>query len=186
MPEPRFRRRAPRRSRSFFNPYAWVGAPVLRYHSGMTERLPCHITVAAVVEHDGRFLFVEETDEGRRVLNQPAGHLDAGEDLVAAVIRETREETGLEFTPQAVLGCDLLELASGAVILRTSFCGVVDDPAQAAPRDPAIHDLHWLTPEAAGRWPLRSPLVLRTLQRYRDGLRLPLEAAGALVRTEGA
>lgn len=63
----------------------------------MTERLPCHITVAAVIERDGRFLFVEETDDGRHVLNQPAGHLDAEEHLVEAVIREVREETCLDF-----------------------------------------------------------------------------------------
>ena len=149
----------------------------------MTERLPCHITVAAVIEHEGRFLFVEETDAGQRVLNQPAGHLDTGEDLTEAVVREVLEETRLAFTPEAALGCDLLELASGAVILRVTFCGTSASAPSPPPRDPAIHDLHWLTPEMAERdWPLRSPLVMRSIQRYRDGLRLPLAAVGGLVR----
>lgn len=150
----------------------------------MTDRLPCHITVAAVIEHDGQFLFVEETDGGRRVLNQPAGHLDAGEDLVDAVVREVREETCMAFTPDATLGCDLLELAGGAVILRVTFSGAATPLPSPTPRDPAIHALHWLTPETAERdWPLRSPLVMRSIRRYREGLRLPLAAVGSLVRT---
>lgn len=149
----------------------------------MTDRLPCHITVAAVIEHQGRYLFVEETDGGRRVLNQPAGHLDAGEDLIEAVVREVREETCLAFTPEATLGCDLLELPGGAVILRAIFCGSTTPLPSSAPRDPAIHALHWLTPEEAERdWPLRSPLVMRSLRRHREGLRLPLAAVGELVR----
>lgn len=153
----------------------------------MTDRLPCHITVAAVIEREGRFLFVEETDAGRRVLNQPAGHLDAGEALTEAVIREVREETCLEFAPEAALGCDLLELASGAVILRVTFCGSATPLQSPAQRDPAIHALHWLTPEQAeGEWPLRSPLVMRSIRRYQDGLRLPLAAVGELVRTPAA
>ncbi len=151
--------------------------------AAMTDRLPCHITVAAVIEDAGRFLFVEETEAGRHVLNQPAGHLDAGEDLVAAVIREVREETCLEFQPEATLGCDLLELANGSVILRVSFCGPTRRAATPAPRDAAIHALHWLTPDEAERgWPLRSPLVLRSIQRYREGWRFPLAAVGNLVR----
>ena len=153
----------------------------------MTDRLPCHITVAAVIEREGRFLFVEETDAGRRVLNQPAGHLDADEDMIGAVIREVREETCLEFVPEAALGCDLLQVASGAVILRVTFCGPVSPVQSPAPRDPAIHALHWLAPEQAeGEWPLRSLLVMRSIRRYQDGLRLPLAAVGDLVRAPGA
>ena len=59
------------------------------------------LTVAAIIEREGRFLVVEETDgvSPERVLNQPAGHVDPGEDVLTAVIRETREETGLDFTP---------------------------------------------------------------------------------------
>lgn len=150
----------------------------------MSERLPCHVTVAAVIERDGRFLFVEESDAGGRVLNQPAGHLDAGEDLLEAVVREVREETCLDFAPQAALGCDLLELASGAVVLRVIFCGPAWTPAAPGPRDPAIHALHWLTPaEAEADWQMRSPLVLRSIRRYLHEARLPLTAVGALVRS---
>jgi 8-oxo-dGTP pyrophosphatase MutT (NUDIX family) len=150
----------------------------------MNDRLACHITVAAVIERDGRFLFVEESDAGRRVLNQPAGHLDAGEDLLEAVVREVREETCLDFAPDATLGCDLLELANGAVVLRVIFCGSVSMPADAGPRDPAIHALHWLTPaQAEANWRMRSPLVLRSIRRYLHEARLPLAAVGALMRS---
>ena len=62
------------------------------------------VTVAAVIERDGKFLFVEEIAGGRRVLNQPAGHLDPGESLVQAVAREVLEETAHRFTPTALLG----------------------------------------------------------------------------------
>ncbi|OOC10926.1 MULTISPECIES: NUDIX domain-containing protein [Thioalkalivibrio] len=148
----------------------------------MNERLRCHITVAAVIEDRGRFLFVEEEDAGLRVLNQPAGHLDPDEDLIAAVRREVREETALEFAPQHSLGCDLLRLADGAVILRVAFTGTVSTPAQPIRRDPAILATHWLDAATAlNGHRLRSPLVARSLRRWESGLRLPLESAGELV-----
>ncbi|WP_018935478.1 NUDIX domain-containing protein [Thioalkalivibrio sp. ALJ24] len=148
----------------------------------MNDRLRCHITVAAVIEDRGRFLFVEEEDAGRCVLNQPAGHLDPDEDLLGAVCREVREETALDFAPQYSLGCDLLRLAGGAVILRVAFSGSVTTPARPPERDPAILANHWLDAATAlNDWPLRSPLVARTLRRWESGLRLPLESAGELV-----
>jgi phosphatase NudJ len=148
----------------------------------MVERLRCHVTVAAVIERDGRYLFVEERVAGRRVLNQPAGHLEAGEDLRQAVIREVREETGLEFSPEAWLGCELLALSDDAVILRVAFTGRAAGGSPAAQRDPDILATHWLTTEEAADWgPLRSPLVMRSLERHQTGLRLPLEALGSLV-----
>lgn len=149
----------------------------------MVERLRCHVTVAAVIEREGRYLFVEERVAGRRVLNQPAGHLEAGEDLRQAVIREVREETGLEFIPEAWLGCDLLTLPEGAVILRVAFTGnAVGSPTPE--RDPDIVANHWLTVGEAAAWgPLRSALVMRSVERYETGLRLPLDALGSRVPT---
>jgi phosphatase NudJ len=148
----------------------------------MQDRLRCHITVAAVIPDGDRYLFVEEWVQGRRMLNQPAGHLEAGEDLLAAVIREVREETCLEFLPEAWLGCDLLALQDGAVSLRIAFSGGCRALATPGARDPAILATHWLTrAEISARWPLRSPLVQRSLQRFEAGVRLPLESLGALV-----
>ncbi len=91
------------------------------------------VTVAAVVEHDGRFLLVEEhTPEGLR-LNNPAGHLDAGESPLQAVVRETLEETARRFEPEALLGVYLARFqrpASGEDItyVRFAFRGRVGEP----------------------------------------------------------
>lgn len=148
----------------------------------MTERLRCHLTVAAVIADRGRYLFVEEQVAGSRVLNQPAGHLEAGESLLQAIVREVREETCLDFAPEAWLGCDLLALPNGAVIMRIAFTGSARPATGAVERDPAILATHWLTAtEAIEHWPLRSPLVQRTLRRFEQGLRLPLESVGTLV-----
>lgn len=145
----------------------------------MTERLRCHITVAAIIARGRQFLFVEERIQGVRVLNQPAGHLDPGEDLVQAVIREVQEETCFAFTPEAWLGCDLLALDTGAVSLRVAFTGALGAALPDARRDPSILDLHWLEPSSLPPgliW--RSPLVLRSIERYQTGIRLPLDSIG--------
>jgi phosphatase NudJ len=148
----------------------------------MPDRLRCHVTVAAVVADAGRYLFVEELIGGRRVLNQPAGHLEAGEDLLQAIVREVREETSLAFLPEAWLGCDLLRLPDGAVTLRIAFTGQTRPLTVPSPRDPVIVASHWLTPaEAVAGFALRSPLVQRSLQRFESGVRLPLESLGGLV-----
>jgi phosphatase NudJ len=148
----------------------------------MPERLRCHVTVAAVIAERDRYLFVEEQAAGRRVLNQPAGHLEAGEDLLEAVTREVREETCLDFLPEAWLGCDLLTLPSGAVSLRVAFTGATRPLAGPLKRDPVILATHWLTlEEAVANWRLRSPLVERSIHRFQSGIRLPLESAGTLV-----
>nr|WP_296749799.1 NUDIX domain-containing protein [Thioalkalivibrio sp.] len=148
----------------------------------MPDRLRCHVTVAAVIAESGRYLFVEERIDGQRVLNQPAGHLEAGENLLEAVIREVREETALDFLPTAWLGCDLLPLPNGAVTLRVAFTGGTQ-PLQGSPeRDPEIVATHWLTPgEAVMHWRLRSPLVERSILRFENGVRLPLDTVGILV-----
>jgi len=84
-----------------------------------------HTTVAAIAERDGKFLLVREKVKGEIVFNQPAGHLNAGESLIEAVIRETLEETQYEFTPTGLQGIYRLvpEQASDATYLRYSFCG---------------------------------------------------------------
>ncbi len=135
------------------------------------------VTVAAVIERGGRFLMVEEQVGGRRVLNQPAGHLEAGESLVDAAVREAREETGRPFVPAAVVG---LYLWHGAVdrpaYLRIAFCGEAGERTPGATLDPEIVGCHWLSREdlLARRADLRSPLVLRCVDDYLAGHRHPL------------
>lgn len=140
------------------------------------------LTVAAVIENEGRFLFVEERDGGGpRVLNQPAGHVEEGEGLVDAVIREAREETGLAFTPESLVGVYALRAANGKDYLRVCFHGSVEE-GEARPQDADILACHWLTREELASRPLRSGLVARCLDDYLEGQRLPLQAASVFMR----
>jgi 8-oxo-dGTP pyrophosphatase MutT (NUDIX family) len=133
------------------------------------------VTVAAIVERDGRFLLVEELIDGARVWNQPAGHLDPGESLADAVVRETREETGYRFVPEALVGIYLWRRDDGLAFLRHVFAGhTVGEPGGEL--DAEIVGVHWRTRDelAAPGAPIRSPLVLRCVDDWRAGARHPL------------
>ena len=141
------------------------------------------VTVAALVEQGGRFLVVEERIRGRKVFNQPAGHVEIGETLLEAVAREAREETAWRFTPQHLIGIYLLGGAGGGrSILRFAFTGTADDYDSVQPLDRGIVCTHWLTrAELAERQPrLRSPLVLRCIDDYLAGRRHPLDLVAYL------
>ncbi len=135
-------------------------------------------TVAAIIERDGRFLVVEESDkeDGRRVLNQPAGHVEPGEGLIEAAIREVAEEAGLAFSPEAVVGVYRLTARNGRDYLRICFAGSVPAAAVARPCDSDIHACHWFTLAEIAEFGPRSPLVLQCFQDYLAGQRLPLAA----------
>jgi 8-oxo-dGTP pyrophosphatase MutT (NUDIX family) len=135
-------------------------------------------TVAAVVERDGKFLFVEEIADGRRVLNQPAGHLDPGESLVAACARETLEETAYRFTPTALVGIyRWVYDKAGVTFLRFAFAGRLEGLEEGRRLDKEIVAARWLTPAelAVRRAEHRSPLVERCVADYLAGRRFPLE-----------
>lgn len=141
------------------------------------------VTVAAVVERDGRFLVVEEDIRGQLVLNQPAGHVEDRETLLEAVIRETREESAWCFAPAHVLGIYLWRnRRTGKSTLRIAFSGEVSNHDPLARLDRGIVGTHWLTRAAlaAAHTRLRSPLVLRCIDDYLAGQRLPLEAIAHL------
>ena len=147
------------------------------------ERWKPGVTVAAVVERDGRFLLVEEhTREGLR-LNNPAGHLEAGESPVQAVVREALEETALHFTPQALLGVYLSRfqrpaLGDDVTYLRLAFRGAVGaQPVPGRVLDEGIVRVLWLTPEEIreNEHRLRSPLVMRCMLDHLAGQAFPLE-----------
>jgi len=134
------------------------------------------VTVAAIIERDGKFLFVEELQEGRRVLNQPAGHLDPGETLVDACKREVMEETAHRFTPTGLVGIYRWHYAPADVtFLRFCFSGSVGSAEHSA-LDKEIVALHWLTPgELKAKASMhRSPLVQQCLDDYLAGCNFPL------------
>jgi 8-oxo-dGTP pyrophosphatase MutT (NUDIX family) len=141
------------------------------------------ITVAAVTEADGRFLVVEERIDRRLVLNQPAGHAEPGETLLEAVVREVREETAWLFTANELVGVYLWRHPrTGRTTKRFTFSGTVSDHRDGQVLDDGIVATHWLTPaELKGREPqLRSPLVLRCIDDYLAGRRMPLARAATL------
>jgi 8-oxo-dGTP pyrophosphatase MutT (NUDIX family) len=135
-----------------------------------------HVTVATVVVRDGRLLLVEEDIEGRRVLNQPAGHLEPGESLAAAAVRETLEESGWHVALTAFIGCYQWAAPDGTPFLRFAFAGEALTHDAARPLDAGIVRALWLTPAelqaAPGR--LRSPLVAEVVADYLAGQRHPL------------
>lgn len=135
------------------------------------------LTVAAVIEREGRFLFVEEPDKvtGLPVINQPAGHVEPGESLLEAVRREVREEAGLDFTAKAIVGLYPLKAANGCDYFRICFTGTVPDGAVAAPEDPDILRCRWLSREELAAAHLRSGWVLTCLDDARSGRRYPLD-----------
>ena len=149
------------------------------------SRAQLHLTVAAIVCYQQRFLLVEETDKlsAKRVLNQPAGHVEQNEDLLSAVKRELLEETGLALEPSAWLGISQLHAANGHRYVRVNF---VFEPTALpkfyAPQDSDIAALHWLSREEISRaaLPLRSELVSDAIALYCQGVRLPLQLIQAL------
>lgn len=164
----------------------------------MPHRWKPHVTVAAVIERDQRFLLVEEqTAQGLR-LNNPAGHLDPGESLVQACARETLEETAFAFVPQGLVGVYLTgpsqpatdaglpqgapSAGGGITYLRFAFCGVLGAFDAGRVLDQGIVRTVWLLPQEIrdSRHLHRSPVLLHCVEDYLAGRRFPLD----LVRTD--
>lgn len=135
------------------------------------------VVVAAIIERDGKFLLVEEMADDALVLNQPAGHLDEGESLMNAAVRETLEETAWHFVPEALLGVyRWLHPTKGITYIRFAFIGQVTNHDTGRSLDHEIVRALWLTPEEirAERPRHRSPQVERCLNDYLAGQRYPL------------
>ncbi|ENO81701.1 NUDIX hydrolase [Thauera sp. 27] len=149
----------------------------------MKERIwKPNVTVAAVVERDGRFLLVEEeTDEGLR-LNQPAGHLEEGETLVDATVRETLEETAWGFTPEYLVGIYQWTRPQGDITyLRFAFGGRLGGEEAGRALDQGIVRALWMTADEvrASTARHRSPLILQCVEDWIVGRRFPLALLSA-------
>lgn len=138
-----------------------------------------HATVAAIVEDQGKFLLVEEkTDRGNRY-NQPAGHLEDNESLLAAVVRETMEETAYTFHPEALLGIyHWKHEHNDSTYLRFAYIGRVSHHQPTQALDEGIVRSVWMTVEEMREQAMlmRSPQVLKCVEDYLAGKRYPLEA----------
>ena len=135
------------------------------------------VTVAAIVERGGQYLLVEERAGRRIVFNQPAGHLEDGESLLEAVIRETLEETTCQFTPRWVTGIYLWRNPDNErTFLRIAFAGDAGEPQPELKLDRSIIRTTWMSRSQLTDRPhmLRSPLVLHCIADYERGLRHPL------------
>lgn len=136
-----------------------------------------HVTVAAVLEQHGKYLFVHENSDDGPVINQPAGHLEEHETLIEAISREVMEETGREFAPTHLVGIYQYQAPRlNTTYLRFAFCGSLSQQTTNK-LDPDIIETLWLDREALAKHPaaLRSPLVLQTLNDYEAGRAYPLE-----------
>ena len=137
-----------------------------------------HLTVAAVIPHDNRFLLVHErSPEGGLVINQPAGHLEAGETLLDAVVRETMEETRWRVEPEAILGFNLYTSSqNGITYFRCNFLATPIAENPDAQLDQEIEAVLWLdqTEIRARQNELRSPMVISAIDDFYAGRRFPL------------
>lgn len=137
-----------------------------------------NVTVAAIVEKDGRFLLVEEYADDALVYNQPAGHLEKNETLIEAIRREVREETAYDFTPEAISGVYLYSNQKQDITyLRVCFIGRCDRHYPDQPLDEGIMRAVWLSREEleADANRLRSDMVLRCIRDYQSGQTFPLD-----------
>ena len=140
-------------------------------------------TVAAVIERNGQFLVVEEPRDQKLVFNQPAGHLEDGESLIEAVVREVKEETAWDFTPEFITGIyQWKNPDNGKTYMRTTFTGQVKnhDPDQVL--FDGIISAQWksLADLQSADTMLRSPMVTRCIEDYLAGARYPLNLLQSL------
>jgi ADP-ribose pyrophosphatase YjhB (NUDIX family) len=136
-----------------------------------------HVTVAAVIEQDQHFLFVEEETTSGLQFNQPAGHLEAGEDLITAIKREVLEESAWQFDPEYIISVQLWRKnPDSPSFVRVCFAGCCHSYNPKQQLDEGIVGTHWLTRDeiVAERHRLRSPLVLISIDEYLSGQRYPL------------
>ena len=139
-----------------------------------------HVTVACVVQSQGKFLTVEETINGKATWNQPAGHLEADETLIEAAVRELWEETGIDAVPQSLLQMYQWVAPDATPFLRFTFAIDLPDMPPTQPHDSDIDRCLWLSAgEIITSDRLRSPLVRESILRYQRPERYPLEILSA-------
>ena len=153
----------------------------------MDTRWKPNVTVAAIIEKDGRFLLVEEHTSTGLMFNNPAGHLDPGESVADGCAREALEETTRVFRPTALVGVYLTRTRRPArsegepmrdvTYLRFAFRGDIGDEQTGRQLDRGIVRTVWMTPNEVrdSQARHRSPLVLRCMEDHIAGQAFPLD-----------
>jgi len=146
-----------------------------------SDQFKPNTTVAAVIACNNKYLLVEELENGNVVYNQPAGHLEAGENLIVAAQREILEETGLPLEPQYLNGIYYYHRPEFKLyFMRFCFVIELDNLVQGIPQDDDIIATHWFTLNEvkALSAQLRSPMVLECIEDYlaqkKHGKKIPL------------
>lgn len=136
-----------------------------------------HVTVAAIIERDQEFLFVEETVNGESVINQPAGHVEDGENFIEAVIRETLEETGWYVKPQYLVAVYRWKCHNNETFFRFTFAAHAQKHDPKLPLDTGIIRSFWLDKASLENRSvnLRNPMILDSINRYFQGHEYPLD-----------
>ena len=137
-----------------------------------------HLTVATVVVRQNQYLMVKEFDSGKLVINQPAGHVEPGEDIIDAAIRETYEETGWHVDINGFIGVySFKSPTTGVTYYRLALSAAVVSEDKHATIDTDIHQVLWLSAEQIRQnsKQLRSDLVIKCLNDFECGEIYPLE-----------
>lgn len=150
-----------------------------------SDRPLASVTVAGIVAREGRFLMVEERINGELLINQPAGHVEPGETILEAVVREVLEETRYRFRPESLLGVYHANPASGRRYLRIAIIGDVEGEPDGGDYDDGIEVARFMTPDEihgkfAGRRH-RSDFVASNIADYQRGQRFPLDVLHTLL-----
>lgn len=148
----------------------------------MSQRFKPYATVALIVEHNGKYLIVEEYNDdqdNRLVFGNPCGHIDGKETILEAAIREGQEETGCEIELVSLISINDY-VKDNETIYRFCFEAKLKDyqeKMQACDPDDEILAVKWYTKEEIynGKDNWRTRLVGQNFDAYFNGQRYPLD-----------
>ena len=137
-----------------------------------------HITVASIIKKNNEYLFVEEYINDKKVLNQPAGHLEEHETLEEGCIRETLEETAYDVEIDYLVGIyQERKKNSLDMWLRFCFkCNILEEHVDRSLDKNILRKL-WLPKKelTSSNFLYRSDMVLKCIEDYEKGVKYPKE-----------